>query len=203
MAIDRDAVVAQAKRMQEAGLHEVAASIYKKITDDSPDDVANAPLYVIIGDLLLLAGKNDEAASAYLKADQLQPSPEVRDKLAALIEETAPEKEAAPEKKKIHLPDMPNIKMPKVNMPTNMPHVDMSKLPDAEAVGEQYNKFHSYVNTPQRAKLIVRITIAVVILAIFLFFAEPWNWFFKKGGNWAPITPQRNSAPKGVTPGGY
>ncbi|MEI6520121.1 MAG: tetratricopeptide repeat protein [bacterium] len=198
MAIDREAMVAQANRMQEAGLYEVAASLYKKITDDAPDDVANAPIYIIIGDLLLLAGKREDAAAAYLKADQLQPSPDVRDKLEGLIEETAPVEEPAAGKKKIHLPNMPTVKMPTVNMP----HVNIGKLPDAEVVGEQYNKFHSYVNTPQRAKMIVRITIAVVVLALFLFLFEPWNWFFKKGGNWQPVAPQKVSAPKGFTPGG-
>ncbi len=202
MAIDREAMVAQAKRMQDAGLYEVAASLYMKITDDAPDDVVNAPVYVIIGDLFLLAEKRDEAASAYLKADKLQPSPDVRDKLQALIVETESVDEPVVEKKpKINLPNMPDLKMPKVNMPTNMPHVDMSKLPNTQDVTESYNKFHSFVNTPQRAKLIVRITIVMVLLALFLFFAEPWNWVFKKGGNWQPITPQHISAPKGFTPG--
>jgi tetratricopeptide (TPR) repeat protein len=202
MAIDREATVAQAKRMQEAGLHEVAANLYMKITDDAPNDVANAPLYVIIGDLLLEAGKREDAAAAYLRADQLQPSPDVRDKLAELIEETAPPVEPVTEKKpKINLPNMPNVKMPTVNMPANMPHVDLSHLPNAEAVGEQYNKFHAFVNTPQRSKLIVRITIAVVALALFLFFAEPWTWFPKKGAPVQLEAPRRQAAPKGITPG--
>lgn len=191
MAIDRESIVAQAERMQEAGLHEVAAGLYSKITDDAPDDMANAPVYVTIGDLLLLAGKRDDAITAYLKADQLHPSPDVRDKLDALIEEPVPVEEPVVKKKKqINLPNMPEMKMPVLNMPTQMP--------DA---GESYNKFHAYVNSPQHAKLVVRIAIVMVLLMLLLWWA-PWNLLFKKGGNWQPVTPQHNTAPRGITPGG-